>query len=115
MDGAHPVCLRHWTPLRIRDRDHRDRGESRKHRLMFGQIEPAVQCRNERRRLTKKQREWIIVEMEMEEVELLIVALLPDSFQHDHVKRIRIANSVTSCPSATSSSVSQCTTRSVPP
>src|SRR5579871_4100825 len=92
VDRANPVRLRDWTPLRVRDRDYRDGRKSRKHWLVFGQIEPAVQRGYEWRRLTKKQREWIIVEMEMEEVEFLIVAFLPDAFQHDHVKCIGIAD-----------------------
>ena len=94
----------------------------------------------ERRRLPVEQRERIVVEMEVQEVELLVVAFLPHALQHHHVQRVGIAdrsveaqrlrpgrvkfrrglesplaNSVTSFPSATSSSVSQCTTRSVPP
>src|SRR5579863_5654200 len=92
VDRANPIRLPDWTPLRVRDRDHRDGRKSRKHRLVFRQIEPAVQRCYEWRRLTKKQREWIIVQMEMEEVELLIVAFLPDAFQHHHVKRIGVTD-----------------------
>src|SRR5262249_27400553 len=64
----------------------------RKYRLMFGQIEPAMQGGQERRRLSVEQRERIIVEMEMEEVELLVVAFLTHTFQHHHMQRVGVAN-----------------------
>jgi len=82
----------------------------------------------------------VVVEMEVQKVEFFIVAFLSYALQHHHMQRVGIAdgsveaqrlrpcrvkfrrglesplaNSVTSFPSATSSSVSQCTTRSVPP
>src|SRR5579859_1683643 len=43
------------------------------------------------RRLPVEQREWIIVEMEVQEVEFLIVTFLADALQHHHVQRIWVA------------------------
>jgi hypothetical protein len=57
---------------------------------MFGQIEAAVQSRDERRRLPREQREGIVVKVEMQKVE--IGHALIDSLQHEHVQRIRIAD-----------------------
>src|SRR6185312_15027868 len=57
----------------------------------FEQVEPAMQRGQEGRRLPVEQREWIIVEVEMQEVELLVVAFLADALQHHHMQRIRIA------------------------
>ena len=110
------------------------------HRLVFGQVQPAVQRGEERRRLPVEQRERIIVEMEVQEVEFLVVTFLADAFQHHHVQRIGVANRAVETQrlrpgrvefrrgpriaageqgdvmsQRTSSSVSQCTTRSVPP
>ena len=51
MHRAHPMRLRQRPALRIGDRDHRHRRERVEHRLVLGQIEPAVQRGDERRRL----------------------------------------------------------------
>src|SRR3979409_670467 len=59
---------------------------------MLGQIQPAVQGGQKRGWLPGEQREWKVVEMEVQKIELFIVALLPDAFQHHHVQRIRIAD-----------------------
>ena len=90
MHGAHPVRLRQRPPLRIGDRHHRHRVEGVEHRLMLGQIEPAVQRGHERRRLAREQRERIIVEMKMQDVE--IARALIDALQHHHVQRVGIAH-----------------------
>ena len=129
MDRLDPARLRQRTPLRIRDRNHRQRGERVEHRLMLRQIEPAVQRRDERCRLAGEQRERIIIEMEVQEVELARPAAAPvpaspcaarsdrGSSRPDaaraartlracaDVRELPLANSVTSWPSATSSSV----------
>ncbi len=44
-----------------------------------------MQGGQKRGRLPGEQRKRIIVEMEVQEVEFLVVALLPDAFQHHHV------------------------------
>ena len=105
---------------------------------MLRQVEPAVQGSEKRRRLAREQREWVIVEVKVQDVELLRPSA--NALQHGHVQRVGVAhraveaqrlrphrfrvaavcesplaNSVTSWPSATSSSVSQEMTRSVPP
>ena len=59
---------------------------------MLRQIEPAVQRGQERRRLPGEQRERIIVEMEVQEVEFLVVAFLPHALQHHHVQRVGVAD-----------------------
>ena len=90
MDRAHPVCLRQRPPLRIGDRHHRHRRERVEHRLVLRQIEPAVQRRHERRRLPGEQRERIIVEVEVQEVE--IGGAPVDALQHHHVQRVGVAH-----------------------
>jgi hypothetical protein len=90
MNRAHPARLRERPPLRIGDRDHRHRGECRKDRLMLRQIEPAVQCRDEWCRLAREQREWIVVQVEMQKIE--IGPPLPHALQHQHVQRIGVAH-----------------------
>ena len=90
VDGAYPVGLRHRTALRVGDRDHGNLGEGVEHRLVLRQVEPAVQGGQERRRLPVEQREWIIVEMEVQKIELFIVAFLPHTLQHHHMQRIGI-------------------------
>ena len=90
MHRAHPMRLRQRPPLRIGDRHHRHRVEGVEHRLMLGQIEPAVQRGHERRRLAREQRERIIVEMKMQDVE--IARALIDALQHHHVQPIGIAH-----------------------
>jgi len=69
MNRAHPMRLRQRPPLRIRDRHHRHRLKSVEHRLVLRQVEPTMQRGHERRRLPRKQREGIIVEVEVEEIE----------------------------------------------
>ena len=59
---------------------------------MLRKVEPSVKRREKRRRLPRKQRERIVVEMEMEEVEFLVVAFPADPFQHHHVQGVRIAH-----------------------
>ena len=92
MDGSQPVGLRNRPPLRIGDRDDGNFGESVEHRLMLGQIEAAMQRRQERRRLPVEQRERIVIEMEMQEVELLVVTFAADILQHHDMKRVGIAH-----------------------
>jgi hypothetical protein len=82
--------MRHRLALRIGDRDHRDGREGREHRLMLRQVEASMQGRHERRGLPAKQRERVVVEMEMQEVE---VGRLPaDLLQHHHMQGTRVAN-----------------------
>ena len=90
VNGAHPVGLRHRAPLRIGDRDHRNLGEGVEYRLMLRQVEPAMQGGQERRRLPVEQREWIVVEMKVQKIELFIVAFLPHALQHHHMQCIGI-------------------------
>ncbi|OIQ64093.1 hypothetical protein GALL_543600 [mine drainage metagenome] len=92
VDGTNPVGPRHWTPLNIRNRNHGNRRESGEYRLVLGQIKPAVQGGHKRGRLAEEQRKRIVVEVEMQKVEFLIVALLPNAFQHHHMQRVGIAD-----------------------
>ena len=92
VNGAHPVRLRHRTALRIGDRNHWNLGESVEHRLMLRQVEPAVQRRQERRRLPVEQREWIVIEMKVQKIELFIIAFLPHTLQHHHMQCVGIPN-----------------------
>jgi hypothetical protein len=57
---------------------------------MLGEVEPAVQGGDERRRLAGKDRERIVVEVEMQHVEL--VRALTHSFEHRHVQRHGVAH-----------------------
>ena len=66
--------------------------EGVEHRLVLGQVQPAVQRGQERRRLPVEQRERIVIEMEVEEVEFFVVTFLADPFQHHHVQRVGIAD-----------------------
>src|SRR5205807_10080023 len=92
VEGTQPIGLRHRTPLRVRDRYHGNGREGGEDRLVFGQIEPAVQGGQKRSRLPREQRERVIVEMEVQEIEFLVVAFLPDPFQHHYVQRVGIAD-----------------------
>ena len=64
--------------------------EDAENRLMFRQVKPAVQRGNERRRLAGKHREWIVIEVKMQKVEL--ARTLPDALQHQHVQCIGITD-----------------------
>ena len=55
---------------------------------MLRQIKPAVERGDERCRLPGKQREGIVVEMEVQQVE--IVGAAPNALEHGHVQRIWI-------------------------
>src|SRR5580704_3072261 len=59
---------------------------------MLREIQPTVQCGQKGRRLPKKEREWIVVEVEVEKVELLVVTFLSDTLQHHHVKCIGVSD-----------------------
>jgi hypothetical protein len=56
------------------------------------QVEPAMQRGQERRRLPEEQRERIVVEMEVQEIELLVVTFPPDALKHHHVQCVGIAD-----------------------
>ena len=45
---------------------------------------------DERGRLTGKQREWIVIEMKVQQIE--IMSLLANSLEHGHMQRIRVAD-----------------------
>ena len=138
VDRLDPAGLRHRPPLGIRNRYHRHRRKRCEHRLVLGQIEAAVQSRDEGRRLAREQRKRIVVQMEMHDVE--VVGLAPNLLQHRHVQSHRVPNRTVETQSArpdcfelrggvgisageqrdvvseaTSSSVSHEITRSVPP
>src|SRR3954454_4968125 len=59
---------------------------------MFGEIQPPMQGRKERRRLTGEKRERVIVEMEVQEVEFLVVTFPPHALEHQHMERVGIAD-----------------------
>ncbi len=70
MDRADPVRLMDRPPLRVRDRHHRHRRERLEHRLMLGQVEPSMQRGDERHVLPRHQRERVVVEVRVDDVEL---------------------------------------------
>src|SRR4051812_848274 len=57
---------------------------------MLGEIEPAVQGGEERRRLAREQRERIVVEVKMQEVEF--AGLAADLLEHRDMQRVGIAD-----------------------
>jgi long-chain acyl-CoA synthetase len=59
-------------------------------RLVFREIETAMQRRDERRLLTREKGEWIVVEVKVEKVEL--AGAPPHLLQHRHVQCIWVAN-----------------------
>ena len=77
----HPLSLRQWAPLRMRNGDNRHIGKLVVNRRQVGQVEPAVQCGNVRKRSATREREVKIVDMEMNDVEL--VETLKDLLQQD--------------------------------
>ena len=133
-----PVHMRrHRSPLAVGDRDQRHLVEGSEHRHEVGQVEPAMQGRQALMRQILEEDMLQQVDMEMDDVELIGPG--PDLIQHDEmagdvvadagkaspfgtqgtsfadVVESPLANKVTSWPCRTSSSVSQETTRSVPP
>src|SRR6266700_4384731 len=81
----HPMSLRQWTPLRMRNGDNGHIGKLVVNRRQIGQVEPAVQCGHLREGSATRQREVKIVDMEMNNVEL--VEALKDLLQHDDMMR----------------------------
>src|SRR4029079_19277657 len=77
----HPLSLRQWAPLRMRNGNNRHIGKLVVNRRQVGQVEPAVQCGNVRKRSATREREVKIVDMEMNAVEL--VETLKDLLQQD--------------------------------
>jgi hypothetical protein len=55
---------------------------------VLGQVEAAVQCGQERRRLPREQRERVIVQVEVQDIEITGPAAHP--LQHQHVQRIGV-------------------------
>src|SRR5207249_10766520 len=81
VNRAHPMSLRQWTPLRMRNGDNGHIGKLVVNRRQIGQVEPAVQGGHLRKRSATREREVKIVDMEMNNVEL--VESLIDFFQYD--------------------------------
>src|SRR6476619_1614353 len=81
INRSDPLSLRQWTPLRMRNGDNRHIGKLVVNRRQIGQVEPAVQCGNVRKRSATREREVKIVDMEMNDVEL--VEALKDLLQQD--------------------------------
>src|SRR6266853_674433 len=81
VNRPHPLRLRQWTPLRMRNGDNRHISKLVVNRRQIGEIEPAVQCGHVRKRSPTRQREVKIVDMEMNNVEL--VKALKDFLQQD--------------------------------
>src|SRR5882762_1962615 len=81
VNRPHPLSLRQWAPLRMRNGDNRHIGELVVNRRQIGQVEPAVQGGQVRKRSTTRQREMKVVDMEVNYVEL--VEALKDFLQQD--------------------------------
>src|SRR6266403_5630567 len=76
-----PLSLRQWPALRMRNGDNRHIGKLVVNLRQIGQVEPAVQGGNVRKRSATRQREVKIVDMEMNDVEL--IEALKDLLQQD--------------------------------
>src|SRR6478752_4012224 len=81
VNRSHPLSLRQWAPLRMRNGDNRHIGKLVVNRRQIGQVEPAVQGGNVRKRSATREREVKIIDMEMNDVEL--VDALKDLLQQD--------------------------------
>src|SRR6266403_5660036 len=81
INRPHPVSLRQWAALRMRNGDNRHIGKLVVNRRQIGQVEPTVQGGNVRKRSATRQREVKIVDMEMNDVEL--IKALKDLLQQD--------------------------------
>src|SRR4029079_1236437 len=81
VNRSHPLSLRQWAALRMRNGDNRHIGKLVVNRRQVGQVEPAVQCGNMRKRSATREREVKIVDMEMNDVEL--IEALKDLLQQD--------------------------------
>src|SRR6266446_10664615 len=81
VNRPHTLRLRQWAPLRMRNGDNRHIGKLVVNRRQIGQIKPAVQCSQLRKRSATRKREVKIVDMEMNNVEL--VKALKDFLQQD--------------------------------
>src|SRR6266850_1471655 len=81
VNRSDPLSLRQWAPLRVRNGDNRHIGKLVVNRRQVGQVEPAVQGGQMRKRSATRQREVKIVDMEMNDVEL--VEALKDLLQQD--------------------------------
>src|SRR6185437_2526840 len=90
MHSANPSGLRQGAPLGVGNRNHGNVREGMENRLMLGQVETAVQSRNEWRRLPREQRERVVVEVKVQDVEVQRAST--DKFEHRSVKRKRIAD-----------------------
>src|SRR6266480_1785118 len=85
VNRTHPMSLRQWAPLRMRNGDNRHIGKPIVKRRQIGQVEPAVQGGHLRKGSATREREVKIVDMEMNDVEL--VEALKDLLQHDDMMR----------------------------
>src|SRR5882762_1141907 len=81
INRPHPLSLRQWAALRMRNGDNRHIGKLVVNRRQIGQVEPAVQGGNVCKRSATRQREMEIVDMEMNDVEL--IESLKDLLQQD--------------------------------
>src|SRR5882757_4899733 len=84
INRPHPLSLRQWAALRMRNGDNRHIGKLVVNRRQIGQVEPAVQGGNVRKRSATRQREVKIIDMEMNDVEL--VEALKDPPQKDNMR-----------------------------
>ena len=71
VNRSHPLRLRQWASLRMRNGDNRHIGKPVIKGRQIGQIEPAVQCGYLSKRSATRQREVKVVDMEMNDVELV--------------------------------------------
>src|SRR5881227_3315507 len=65
INRPHPLSLRQWPALRMRNGDNRHIGKLVVNRRQIGQVEPAVQGGNVRKGSATRQREVKIIDMEM--------------------------------------------------
>ena len=90
MHGGDEIGVRHGPSLGIGNRHHGHTAERGEQRLMFGQIQAPMQCGHERGSLARKEREGIIVEMKMQQIEFMRAAI--NMFQHRHVQGVLVAD-----------------------
>src|SRR5437016_13386840 len=88
VNRAHPLSLRQWASLGMRNGDNRHIEKLVVNRRQIGQVEPAMQRGHLGKRNATRQREVKIVDMEMNNVEL--VEPLKDLFQHQDMMGKRV-------------------------
>src|SRR5215469_2379927 len=78
------ACLRQWLSLGVGDRDDRNVAKQLKDRDKFGEIEAAMQCREERHIGALQKGKPKIVNVKMDDIELVCSPC--DGFEHRYMR-----------------------------